>query len=165
MSPEFLEASLGDDLESASRLIGIVVPAEWLEAKWLMELRLKQMYENPALELWLLRAVSLRETGTMIGYIGFHALPGAEYLNQYAPGSVEFGYTVFRDHRRMGYASEAAEALMQWATIEHDVTRFVVSISPTNEPSLRLARKLGFHKVGTVTDSEDGTEDIFLREI
>jgi RimJ/RimL family protein N-acetyltransferase len=65
----------------------------------------------------------------------------------------------------MGYASEAAQALMEWATREHKVTRFVVSISPMNEPSLRLAKKFGFRKVGTVTDPEDGVEDVFVREV
>jgi len=165
MSPDFLGASLKGDLESASHLIGLTVPTDWLEAKWLMEMRLAKLRQDPALEPWLLRAIGLRETKSMIGFLGFHTLPGAEYLNPYAPGSVEFGYTVFPDHRKRGYASEAAGALMQWATREHKVTRFVVSISPANEPSLRLAQKFGFHKVGTVTDPEDGVEDIFLREV
>jgi [ribosomal protein S5]-alanine N-acetyltransferase len=165
MSPAFLNASFKGDLESASYLIGLDVPSEWLEAKWLMEMRLIKMRENPALEPWLLRAVGLRETKTMVGFIGFHTLPGADYLNSYAPGSVEFGYTIFPDYRGKGYASEAAGALMDWATREHTVTRFVVSISPTNEPSLRIAEKFGFRKVGTVIDPEEGVEDVFLREV
>ena len=82
-----------------------------------------------------------------------------------AIGSVEFGYTIFPDYRGKGYASEAAGALMDWATREHGVTRFVVSISPTNEPSLRIAQKFDFRKVGTVTDPEEGVEDVFLREV
>jgi RimJ/RimL family protein N-acetyltransferase len=100
----------------------------------------------------------------MIGFIGFHTLPGAEYLNSYARNSVEFGYTIFPDYRKKGYASEATQALMDWANSEHSVKHFVVSISPTNEPSLRLARKLGFLKVGSVMDPEDGVEDVFLLE-
>jgi [ribosomal protein S5]-alanine N-acetyltransferase len=159
-----LNASIKGDLGFASRLIDLVIPIDWLEAKWVMEMRLAQIREDLALEPWLLRAVGLRETRTMIGFIGFHTRPGAEYLNSYAPGSVEFGYTIFPEYRRMGFASEAAGALMQWATFEHGVTRFVVSISPANEPSLRLARKFGFRKVGTVTDPEDGVEDVFLLE-
>jgi RimJ/RimL family protein N-acetyltransferase len=165
LSPDFLNASIRDDLETASKLIGLAVPIEWLEAKWLMDMRLAKMRETPALEPWLLRAVGLRETKTMIGFIGFHTLPGAEYLNRYAPGSVEFGYTIFSDYRKNGYASEAAQALMEWATREHGVTRFVVSISPTNEPSLRIAHKFGFRKVGSFMDPEDGVEDVFLREV
>ena len=163
MSPDFLDASLRGDLETASRLIDLVIPQDWLEAKWLMELRLPKIREDPALEPWLLRAVGLRETMTMIGYIGFHTLPGAAYLDAYASGSVEFGYTIFPDYRQKGFASEAAQAIMDWAALEHGVTRFVLCISPANEPSLRLAQKFAFRKVGTVTDDEDGVEDVFLR--
>ena len=65
----------------------------------------------------------------------------------------------------MGFASEAAEALMQWAAEEHGVRCFVVSINPENKPSLRLARRFGFRRVGTVLDPEEGMEDIFLREV
>ena len=127
--------------------------------------RLKQMRENPVLEPWLLRAVGSRETKTMIGHVGFHTLPGPEYLDPYAPGSVEFGYSIFPDHRRKGHASEAVQALMDWATRAHNVTRFIVSISPANEPSLRLAQRFGFSKVGSVTDEEGNVEDIFLLAI
>jgi RimJ/RimL family protein N-acetyltransferase len=165
LSPDVLRASLREDLESASRLIDLSIPQDWLEAKWLIEMRLAKIRANPALEPWLLRAVGLRETRTMIGFIGFHGLPGAEYLNSYAPGSVEFGYTIFPEYRRKGFASEAARALMDWATRAHGVRRFVLSISPANEPSLRLARKFGFRKVGSVTDPEDGVEDVFLLDV
>ena len=164
LSADFLYASIQGDLESAARLIDLAIPDDWLQAKWLMEMRLEKLREKPALEPWLLRAIGLRKTKTMVGFIGFHTEPGAEYLQSFAPGGVEFGYTIFPEYRQMGFASEAAGALMQWATWKHDVTRFVVSISPLNEPSLRLARKLGFRKVGTVTDPEDGVEDIFLLE-
>ena len=165
LSPEFLSASLRDDLELASQLIGLSIPQDWLEVKWLMDIRLAKMRADPALEPWLLRAIGLRETKTMIGFIGFHTLPGADYLRPYAPDSVEFGYTIFPAYRRMGYAREAAAALMEWATREHGVRRFVLSISPANEASLRLARKFGFSKVGSVMDPEDGVEDVFLLEV
>jgi RimJ/RimL family protein N-acetyltransferase len=156
---------MNDDLETASRILGLEVPSEWLEVKWLMEMRLAKLRENPALEPWLLRAIGLRDSKAMIGFIGFHTLPGPEYLNSYAPNSVEFGYTIFSDYRRKGYASEAAQSLMDWAIREHNVTRFVVSISPSNEPSLRIAQKFGFRKVGSFTDPVEGVEDVFLREI
>jgi [ribosomal protein S5]-alanine N-acetyltransferase len=165
LSPDFLSTCLGSDLEAASRLIDLIIPQDWLEAKWLMELRLAKLRGDPALEPWLLRAIGLRETRTMVGYIGFHTLPGADYLKPYAPDGVEFGYTIFPAYRQMGFAREASEALMQWATREHGVKRFVLSISPANEPSLRLARKFGFRKVGSVIDPEDGVEDVFLLEV
>jgi RimJ/RimL family protein N-acetyltransferase len=77
---------------------------------------------------------------------------------------VELGYTVYSEFRRRGYASEAAARLMDHAHGARGVSRFVVSISPENVPSLALARKLGFVKVGAQWDEEDGPEDVFLFE-
>lgn len=50
---------------------------------------------------------------------------------------------------------------MQWAYEEHQVTRFVVSIRPDNIPSRRLAGQLGFTRIGSHVDEEDGLEDIY----
>lgn len=106
-----------------------------------------------------------RVESTMIGQIGFHTRPGPEYLATLSPGGVELGYTVFEAWRRQGYAREAAEGLMDWAHRSHGVTRFVVSISPTNRASLALASRLAFARIGSHVDEEDGPEDIFERRI
>ncbi len=109
----------------------------------------------------MLRAMRLRETGHMVGHIGFHTQPGAEYLRELVPDGVEFGYTVFPRFRRQHYAHEASVALMAWARETYGVTSFVASVSPANAPSLGLVHKLGFHKIGSQIDEEDGPEDIF----
>ena len=101
----------------------------------------------------------------MVGHIGFHTRPGEKYLEELAPGGVELGWTVFGRERRQGYAREAAEGLMEWARRFHGVTRFVVSISPANLASLELARRLGFKRIGSHIDEEDGPEDIFERRL
>ena len=165
MTPEFLRASLAGDRERAQELLGMRVPMEWPERPETLERRLRQLEEDPSLQPWLLRAIGLRDEGQMVGYIGFHSKPGEEYLRQLSPGGVEFGYTVSRDFRRRGYAREACEALMQWASANHGVTRFVVSISPSNESSLRLASQLGFTKIGSHVDETDGPEDILERQL
>ena len=162
MTPAFLEACLAGDLAAASSSIGLAVPPEWLQEQGLMRLRLEQLRQNPELQPWLLRAIGLRQDRAMIGHIGFHSQPGADYLREWAPGGVEFGYTIFPSHRRQGYAQEAAQALMGWAQREHGVRQFVVTISPDNLPSLRIAARIGFRKVGTHFDEEDGVEDVFV---
>ena len=124
-----------------------------------MELRLRQLEANPALQPWLIRGISLRDEGCLIGDIGFHDEPVAPSAS--APKSVELGYAIIESHRRRGYAREAAEALMQWACAQHGVRRFLLSISPENQPSRALAAKMGFQKVGFKIDEEDGPEDIF----
>ena len=51
--------------------------------------------------------------------------------------------------------------MMRWAHEAHAVATFVLSISPANEPSLRMAASLGFVQVGTQIDDEDGEEWVF----
>ena len=97
----------------------------------------------------------------MVGYIGFHTPPAPQYLRHLSPNGVEFGYTVFPEHRRKRIAWEASQALMQWAAASHGITAFVVSVSPGNTPSLNLISKLGFRRIGSHIDEEDGPEDIF----
>lgn len=164
LSAAFLEVSLAGDLSEAERLLGLPVPSDWLEARSTMRRRLSQLREDPSLEPWLLRAVVERTSGGMVGHAGFHTAPGPEYLEPYAPGGLEIGYTIYPEHRRQGYAREACGALMEWAAREAGVRLFVLSISPQNEPSLRIASYYGFRKVSQHIDDEDGPEEILVRE-
>lgn len=162
MSREFLEACLEGRAAEAERLIGAALPREWLEKRSLMERRREQLRADPSVAPWLLRAVLLRENGVMVGHAGFHSAPDPDYLRDLAPGGVEIGYTIYPEHRRRGYATEAVIGLMDWATGQHGVRRFVLSIRPDNEFSLRIARKLGFVQVSEVWDEEDGMEGVFV---
>jgi len=161
MTPAFLEASLRGDREQAEQLVAAIVPEAWANPGPWAQRRLDQLRADPTLQPWLLRAMVSRSESTMVGHIGFHALPGDKSLDELAPGGVEFGYTVFEQWRRRGYAREAAQSLMKWAHQVHGVTRFVLSISPTNFASLELARRLDFRRIGSHVDDEDGPEDIF----
>ena len=91
----FLEASLARDSEAAAQWLGMPVPPERLETRWLMQYRLEQLRNDPTVQPWLLRAMILREERFMVGHAGFHGQPGAEYLEEYAPDGVEIGYTVY----------------------------------------------------------------------
>jgi [ribosomal protein S5]-alanine N-acetyltransferase len=162
---KFLRASLGGELAAAEQLLGAGMPAGWPDYPRIHRLRLSQLEADPMLTRWLMRGMVLRSERRLIGHIGFHAAPGAEYLRALAPGGIEFGFEVFAPWRRQGFASEAAEALMRWARTGHGVTRFLVSISPRNAPSLGLAAKFGFRRIGSQLDEEDGPEDIFERVI
>ena len=50
--------------------------------------------------------------------------------------------------------------MIAWARTQA-ISRFIVSISPTNAASLALAAKLGFTEVTRVVDEEDGPEIVF----
>ncbi|MES2469773.1 MAG: GNAT family N-acetyltransferase [Verrucomicrobiota bacterium] len=163
MTPAVLRALLAGDHEGAGRWLGVRWPADCEIHPDVLELRLGQLESDPELQPWLLRAIVLREEGVAVGTMGFHATPGHESLAGLSPGGVEFGYGLTAVYRRRGLATEAIEAMMSWAKEEHGVNRFVLSISPENGPSLALAAKLGFRKIGSHMDECDGPEDIFER--
>jgi RimJ/RimL family protein N-acetyltransferase len=165
MTASFLEASLAKETALAESLLGLTVPAFWYTEMGLMRHRLLQLEKDPTLQPWLVRAIGLRATGVMAGHIGFHTRPGADYLKDRAPGGVEFGYTVFEEFRRQGVGHEAAAALMHWAHTLHGVAHFVLSISPYNVASQRLAAGLGFVKVGSEVDEEDGLEEVYEKRM
>lgn len=165
MAPSFLRASLTRNLGEAEKHIGLTLPETWPDSPDVLALRLEQLERDPALQPWLLRAIGLRSNLRMIGHIGFHTSPGASYLEQWSPGGVELGFTVFSPYRRNGYAREASLALMKWAHDVHAVTSFVVTISPDNEASLSLAKDLGFIRVGAHHDEVDGIEDVCVLNV
>jgi [ribosomal protein S5]-alanine N-acetyltransferase len=165
MTPAFMKASLADDLHGADRELGASLPAGWPDKKNRLAVRLEQLENDPTLQPWLLRAMCVRESRAMIGHIGFHTAPGAEYLREWLPGAIEFGYMVFPPYRRQGFAREAARALMQWACDVHGVTRFVLTIAPGNTASQALAASLGFARIGEHLDEVDGIEDVLGLEL
>jgi len=161
MTPGFLRASLGQDVRVAEERMRISLPAGWPgEEAGLLSMRLKQLEDDPTLQPWLVRAMVVRETGIMVGHIGFHTAPCPDYLQPFCPEGVEFGFTVLPAFRRQGYARESAIALMTWARLAHDVRKFVMTIRPDNIPSQRLAAQLGFVRIGSHVDEVDGLEDI-----
>jgi RimJ/RimL family protein N-acetyltransferase len=159
---ELLEASIVRDHERVAAMLDATIPPEWFDDQRVMHRRLGELRDNPALEPWLLRGMIRRDDRTMVGRIGFHTAPNPSYLAA-AGGGIELGYVVFSGHRRRGYAREAILALMRWAHVEHAVSRFVLSISPANTPSLALAAHLGFAHIGSQMDEEDGPEEVFQR--
>lgn len=160
LTPDFLRAVLRNELTEAEQILGFPLPNGLLDSTDVMSLRLEALEADPALQPWLLRAIVPRDRCVMVGYIGFHTAPGAEYLQPYVPGGVEFGFTVYPPFRRQGYAREASQALMQWAHQVHGVTRFALTISPENTASQALAAGLGFVRIGSHIDEVDGLEDI-----
>ena len=88
----------------------------------------------------------------MVGYVNFHGPPGVN--DTMSAGALELGWTVFPAERRRGYATETANALMDWANREHRIKRFVSSTTADNAASLRVHAKLGFVRTGEIVDGE-----------
>jgi RimJ/RimL family protein N-acetyltransferase len=77
-----------------------------------------------------------RETGRVVGDVGLSPADGD-------PGVIKVGYTIAPDFQGRGYASEAIDALVDYAfdTLGADVVRAYASAE--NIPSIRVAEKVG----------------------
>jgi predicted acetyltransferase len=131
--------------DGASVEIGAEVPADLRSGlESFLRYRLAQLAVDSSIREWLGRAMILTDRGgsrRVIGTIGFHGPPDEQQR-------LEIGYSVHAPYRRQGYASEAVRAMLDWAASEHGVSRFVASVSPTNEASLNLVRGFGFTPTG-----------------
>ena len=113
--------------------------------------------------MWLARVRALTEAdpwtlgfsivsqsnGQRLGSCGFKGPPDPS-------GVVEIAYGVIPDHQSRGYATEAAETLVDFA-FRSDLVRVVrAHTQPGNGASARVLVKCGFERVGEVIDEEDG---------
>ena len=89
-----------------------------------------------------------------VGSVGFAGPPDGD-------GLVLLGYSVYPRYERMGYGTEAAGILVQWALAQPGVTAIRATIPPWNAPSLRVAEKLGMCVCGESTDPEVGKVIVF----
>ena len=100
---------------------------EWIE-------RNRERYQREGYGLW---AMVLKDSGELIGDCGC-ALQEVEGRNE-----IEVGYHVRRDLWGRGYATEAAQACMQYAFTRLGATRVLSMIRPENLQSRRVAEKNG----------------------
>lgn len=84
-------------------------------------------------------AVCLRETGTLIGNL---------YFDEQAYGTWELGYVLSRRFQKMGYATEAATALIADAVQNRGARRIVAMCNPLNTASWNLLERLHFRREG-----------------
>ncbi len=99
--------------------------------------------------LWQLQGVGLlaaerKSDGRLIGHVGLF-----DYHREIKPtleGKPELGYIFAAEVHGQGLAREACDAMMAWADPTLDAPETVAIISIGNDPSMRLAEKLGFER-------------------
>jgi ribosomal-protein-alanine N-acetyltransferase len=90
-----------------------------------------------------------RVSSVNVGSCGFKGPPDAD-------GTVEIAYGVEPDHQGRGYATEAAQALADYAFRTGKVQLVRAHTLPEENASTRVLTTCGFAFVGEVIDPEDG---------
>ena len=63
-------------------------------------------------------------------------------------GVVGLSVPVLPDRRGRGFATEAAQALTEWALAQAEVERAIAACAPGNAPSIRVLEKVAFVRIG-----------------
>jgi [ribosomal protein S5]-alanine N-acetyltransferase len=109
---------------------------------------LRTMHEPDAWRLGY--AVVHRESQTMIGTAGFRGEPDANAM-------VEIAYGIVPGYEGQGYATEAANGLVDYAFKCGQVRRVLAHTLPSVNASTRVLTKCGFQWTDELEDPEDGT--------
>lgn len=124
--------------------------SKWLEWSVLNYAQLAKLYQPPYGD----RAILMKKTGKLIGSCGyvpclmpFEQLPNFSYYNaseELGHATPEFGlfYAISPSYQRQGYASEAAQALVDYAFQHLDLKRVIATTDFDNNASMGVMRKL-----------------------
>ena len=100
-------------------------------------------------------AVDLKSDGRLVGNVGiFTAWRDLEPEFGEQP---EMGWIFAAETHGKGIASEACNAALEWIKANIDPTPIWAIIAPANGPSLRLAERLGFERVGVTAYNDEPT--------
>jgi RimJ/RimL family protein N-acetyltransferase len=97
-------------------------------------------------------AITRTDTGELLGSISFNRI-------DWAFRSGEIGYWVASESRRMGIATSALAAVVEWGHRQLDLVEVRVVVDHGNVASLRVAAAIGFEPVG----DEDAGELVLVR--
>ena len=90
-------------------------------------------------------AVELKASGRVVGHCGFADMQRA--IEPSIAGEPEMGWIFDPSVHGQGIAFEACTAALDWADKELDAPSYPAIISVDNQPSLRLAERLGFDRL------------------
>lgn len=109
-------------------------------------------YKRPGMGNWL---VCLKD-GTPVGCVGVYERPGLELP--------DFGFAFLEVYHGKGYALEASRSGMDLAQ-KAGLTELLAITLPTNKPSIRLLKKLGFREEDTIQMPNDPAPLLKMRWI
>lgn len=86
-------------------------------------------------------AVIRKQSRQFIGYCGLYLQEDIDGFNE-----IEILYGLIRRFWGQGFASEAAQGVLEYGKNNYDIKRFVTLVEPQNERSIQVSNKLGMKK-------------------
>ncbi|MBT3320271.1 MAG: GNAT family N-acetyltransferase [Clostridia bacterium] len=102
-------------------------------------------------------AVILKAENVLVGHMYFH--------KWFAPKTYEIGWVFNEAYQGKGYATQAAQALVDYGFDVLRLHRIIATCQPQNPPSWRVAQKIGMTKEGhfrkCILSGEDWWDEMF----
>jgi RimJ/RimL family protein N-acetyltransferase len=124
------------------------IPDGWPEFPEAMDFTAEKLRAHPEQGEWWMHLFLDAESGALVGSGGFVGPPTER--------TVEVGYEIAPSFRGLGYGSAAAGALRDKAVGTGEVDTVVAHTLAGESPSTGVLRALGFERVATLTDPEEG---------
>lgn len=144
--PAIAKAAASADMADRAGL-PVELPEGWPEQdlREFLPVLVEQMEQEPASAKWTVWLVVDPARNRVIGDLGFKGPPDSQ-------GQVEIGYSILPEHRRMGYAFEAVQALVGWALAQRGVSAVLAECLADNAGSIRILEKLGMERLTPEAD-------------
>jgi ribosomal-protein-alanine N-acetyltransferase len=152
-------ATLNAELEGQhvlARSLDVEVPSTWppelydeSAVRWTLN-ALETHFLTPDWGLYYVaeRVERASESPRLAGVVGFKGPPDPG-------GTVEIGYGILLERRRLGFAREAVDGLIGWAFGREAVTRVIAHTLTELTPSIRVLESAGFTFVGPGVDESE----------
>ena len=103
---------------------------------------LQGCHDHPEQWKWYAIWIIEDKEGACVGNLSFKGLN--------ADGSVEIGYGISEEYCGKGYATEAVNAVVDWAMRQSGIARIEAETDPDNTASQRVLEKCGFIPSGVI---------------
>lgn len=143
---ELVKTAIKGNAELAS-VLGVKVLPDWYESEFFADLPILAdiLCKYPLQGNWGWGTLMIhRAENTLIGHIMVKIIPDTTGSPS---GSLEIGYHVASSYRRQGYASEATQAVIDWALSQPTVQSVTAGCDRDNIASKRVLEKIGMQLV------------------
>lgn len=136
------------DARRLSALLGATIADGWLDFPDALDAMCAEYEKSTGPRQWGTLFFLLNAPRRLVGWGGYKGEP--------SEGVVEFGYAIAPGERRKGYATAAAQAMIDRAFAAPEVLAVMAHTLAAENASTAILRKLGFAKVDELIDPEDG---------